>query len=154
MQKLNKAEKITIILTTHYMEEADYLCERVAIIDHGRILAMGTPAGLKNSMGGDVITLKVNDAAKMASLAKSVKGAAHIKLHDNSVSVAMANAGNKIPELLKLAERSGIAVESVDLHKPTLEDVFIRYTGEKIRDHEASAGDRFRERMRARLGRR
>jgi len=149
IMKLNKTYNITIILTTHYMEEADFLCGRVAIIDHGRILALGKPANLKDSMGGDVITLKVSDAAKMASLAKSMKGASKVKLHDNSVSVAMANAGSRIPGLLKGAEAAGIGVESVDLHKPTLEDVFIHFTGKTIRSQEANAGDRFRQRMRA-----
>jgi len=150
IEKLNKKEKVTIILTTHYMDEADYLCGRVAIIDHGKILSMDTPGNLKNSMGGDVVTLRVDNASKMASLAKSMKGAANVKQHDSSVSVAMANAGSRIPELLKSAERAGIRVDSVDLHKPTLEDVFIHFTGKHIRDQEAGAGDRFRERMRAR----
>ncbi len=150
IRKLNREYGITIILTTHYMEEADSLCDRVAIIDHGKILAIDTPGKLKESMGGDVITLKVKNSEKMASLAKKIKGAKKVKLHDGCVSVAIANAGSRIPELLKKAENAGIEVESIDLHKPTLEDVFIHYTGKGIREQEASASDRFREHMRAR----
>jgi ABC-2 type transport system ATP-binding protein len=146
--KLNKAYRITIILTTHYMEEADFLCQRVAIVDHGKILALDTPANLKNSMGGDVITLKVNNTAKMASLAKSMKGAANVKVHDSSVSVAMSHGDKRIPELFKLAESGKVVIESVDLHKPTLEDVFIHFTGKHIREQEANAGDRFRDHVR------
>jgi ABC-2 type transport system ATP-binding protein len=147
--KLNKAYRITIILTTHYMEEADFLCQRVAIVDHGKILALDTPGNLKNSMGGDVITLKVSDSEKMAKLMKPLKGAANIKVHDGSVSVALSHGSTKIPELFRLAENGGVTIESVDLHKPTLEDVFIHFTGKHIREQEANAGDRFRERARA-----
>jgi len=151
--RLNKNYRITIILTTHYMEEADFLCGRVAIVDHGKILTMGTPSELKDSMGGDVITLKTVDSAKMASLARSMKGMANIKQHDGSVSVAMANAGSRIPGLLKAAEKAGIAVESVDLHKPTLEDVFIHFTGKTIRDQDAGAAEKFKRHSAAWRGR-
>jgi ABC-2 type transport system ATP-binding protein len=149
IKRLNKAYGITIILTTHYMEEADYLCGRVAIIDNGKILALDEPDGLKDSLGGDVITLRVKDSAKMASVARSLKGATKVKVHDGSVSVAMANAGRRIPEILKKTEREGLEVESVDLHKPTLEDVFIHFTGKKIREEEAGAREAFRRRFRA-----
>jgi ABC-2 type transport system ATP-binding protein len=142
--KLNKAYKITIILTTHYMEEADFLCRRVAIVDHGKILALDTPSNLKNSMGGDVITLKVSNSGKMAKLMESMKGVANIKVHDGSVSVALSHGSTKIPELFKIAEKGGVSIESVDLHKPTLEDVFIHFTGKHIREQEASAADNFR----------
>ncbi len=150
IRKLNKAYDITVILTTHYMDEADFLCGRVAIVDHGKILELGTPESLKKSLGGDVVTLRVRDAARMASVAKSMKGARKVKVHDGSVSVALPDAGSRIPELLKRAEKRGIEVISVDLHRPTLEDVFIHFTGKTIREQEASAGDRFRERVRAR----
>ncbi len=150
---LNETYRITVILTTHYMEEADYLCGRVAIIDHGRILTLDTPANLKESIGGDVITLRVKDTAGMASIAQSLDGVMKVREHDGSVSIALANAGARIPELLKRAEASGIEVDSVDLHKPTLEDVFIHYTGATIRDQESGAMDRVRTRMRARMRR-
>ncbi len=146
IRKLNREYKITIILTTHYMEEADSLCNRVAIVDHGRILASGTTDKLKESLGGDVITLRVDNSAKMASLARKVKGVRKVKVRDGTVSVTMPNAGRNIPNILKCAEKSKIEVESVDIHKPTLEDVFIHFTGKSIREREASATDRFRER--------
>jgi len=149
IMKLNKSYKITIILTTHYMEEADFLCQRVAIIDHGKILSLDTPTNLKNSMGGDVITLKVSNSSKMEPLMRSLKGASHVKVHDGSVSVAMADAGRRIPDLLKAAEKAGINVESVDLHKPTREDVFIHFTGKTIRDQDAGAAERFKRHARA-----
>ena len=149
IKRLNREYKITIILTTHYMEEADFLCERVAIIDHGKILALDSPGNLKESLGGDVITLKVSNAPKMVKIAKSMRGVGVVKQHDGSVSISMKNAGSSIPGLLKKAERMDIRVESVDLHKPTLEDVFIHFTGKTIREQDVSAGERFRQRVRA-----
>ncbi|MFC1511761.1 ATP-binding cassette domain-containing protein [Candidatus Latescibacterota bacterium] len=153
IRSLNKTYHITIILTTHYMDEADFLCDRVAIIDHGRILTLDTPSYLKESLGGEVITLRVKDTTAMMSLVESMSGASNVKAYDGSVSVALANAGSRIPELLKRAEAAGIEVESVDLHKPTLEDVFIHFTGKTIREQESSTGDRMRMRMRARMRR-
>lgn len=150
IEKLNREYKITIILTTHYMEEADFLCGRVAIVDQGKILALDTPEKLKESMGGDVITLKANNGTGLASLAKKIKGVVKVKRHDHSVSISLANAGRRIPEIIKLAEKDGIEIESVDLHKPTLEDVFIHFTGKTIRAQEAGALDRMRMRMKAR----
>jgi len=147
--QLNQAYEITMILTTHYMEEADFLCGRVAIIDKGTILALDTPANLKGSLGGDVLTFRVKHPAKMVSLAESVPGARRVKRCDSSVSVPMADAGSRIPEILKMAEQDGIQVDSVDLHKPSLEDVFIHFTGKTIRDVEASTGDAFRQRVRS-----
>ena len=148
--RLNRTFKITIILTTHYMEEADFLCGRVAIIDRGRILALGTPANLKSSMGGDVISLKADDAKKMARVAMKIKGLSSRKIHDSTVSLTAKDGGSRIPEIIMAAEKAGIEIASVDLHKPTLEDVFIHFTGKTIRDQEASAGERFRERLRSR----
>ena len=94
------------------------------------------------------MSVKVKNSAGMVKIAKSMKGVGTVKQHDSSVSISMKNAGSSIPKLLKKAERSRISVESVDLHKPTLEDVFIHFTGKAIRDHEASAGDAFRQRVR------
>ena len=84
----------------------------------------------------------------MASVAKGLKGASHIKVHDHSLSISIANASTRIPQLLKLAEKSGVNVESVDLHKPTLEDVFIHFTGKTIRDREAGAYEKFKNHAR------
>jgi ABC-2 type transport system ATP-binding protein len=153
IMKLNRKYKITIILTTHYMEEADFLCKRIAIIDHGKILALDTPANLKDILGGDVITLNVSDAAKMARIAKSMKEVIKMKTHGKSISLSIDNGGKRIPSLLRMAEKGGISVESVDLHRPTLEDVFIHFTGKSIRAQEASPNERLKNHMRARMRR-
>ncbi|MHC1635038.1 MAG: ATP-binding cassette domain-containing protein [Candidatus Methanospirareceae archaeon] len=151
-----KEEEITIILTTHYMEEADYLCDRVAIIDYGKIIAIDTPERLKDKLGGDVISFEMEgvsdgfvDAVEHLSFVKSVKK------HDNNKLTLMVEHGEKgIPELIDIAHEKGMVVKSVSLHKPSLEDVFLHFTGKTIREEEASQRERSMEfaRMIARRG--
>jgi len=147
IKKLNK-EEVSIILTTHYMEEADYLCERVAIVDHGKIVALDTPQNLKDSLGGDVVSLELqnqNDASFEAEL-KGFEWLSGIDKHDGMLDLKVKNADKHIPEIFSVAEKRGVAVNSVHLRKPSLEDVFLRYTGKTIREQEASQADRHRER--------
>ncbi|MBI2971792.1 MAG: ATP-binding cassette domain-containing protein [Candidatus Aenigmarchaeota archaeon] len=145
-QKLNKQEKVTIVLTTHYMEEADYLCGRIAIIDKGKIIALDTPANLKNSMGGDIVMLETPDAEKLKGVLTPawIKG---MKLLDGTLSVTVSNGETAVPKILDIARLHGIAIRAVSLKKPNLEDVFIHYTGRTIREEEASAVDTMRLRM-------
>lgn len=147
IEKLNKTENLTIILTTHYMEEADYLCDRVAIIDHGKIIASDTPDNLKNVLGGDVLTLETPDPEGAKDLFKSeCTGGCHV--HDGKLSLSLRDGEKRIPEILRIAAKHGVVVDSVNLKKPTLEDVFIHFTGRTIREEEVSAADRMRLRMR------
>jgi ABC-2 type transport system ATP-binding protein len=148
--QLNKAEKITIILTTHYMEEADRLCGRVAIIDRGRIVTMGTPRELKNGIGGDVITINTQDQEGVRSRLAKEKWVKRIEKHNGTVTVNLLNAERHIAGMVKMLD--GITMGSISVHKPTLEDVFLHFTGRTIREEEASAKDGMR--MRHRLWRR
>lgn len=132
------------------MEEADRLCNRVAIIDHGKIIRLDTPSNLKNSIGGDVISIETPEQEKLSTLLRSYKYSKSVKLHDGVVTINIVNAGKRIADIVRLAERSKIKIDSITIHKPSLEDVFLYYTGKTIREQEASAGDMFRERMRAR----
>jgi ABC-2 type transport system ATP-binding protein len=143
IEKMNKTEKLTIILTTHYMEEADYLCDRVAIIDHGKIIASDTPENLKNTLGGDVLTLETPNPEGLKDLLKSeCPGGGHV--FDSKLSLSVRDGEKRIPEILRTAARYRITVSSVNLKKPTLEDVFIHFTGRTIREEEASTTDRMR----------
>jgi len=143
IEKMNRAEKLTIILTTHYMEEADYLCDRVAIIDHGKIIASDTPENLKNTLGGDVLTLETPNPEGLKDLLKSeCPGGGHV--FDSKLSLSVRDGEKRIPEILRTAARYRITVSSVNLKKPTLEDVFIHFTGRTIREEEASTTDRMR----------
>lgn len=146
IEKLNEEEKLTIILTTHYMEEADYLCDRIAIIDHGKIIALDTPENLKNLMGGDVLTLNTDDANKLNGILNFdwVKGK---KTFDGRINVTVVDGAAAIPKILGTASQNGVKIDSVKLERPTLEDVFIHFTGRTIREQEADASDRLRRMM-------
>ncbi|MGI0141713.1 MAG: ATP-binding cassette domain-containing protein [Candidatus Micrarchaeales archaeon] len=139
IKKLSTEKKVTIIITTHYMEEADMLCDRLAIIDHGKIVALDTPTNLKKKLGGDVVRLKIKnpDIAAIKRL-KYVKSA---KKEDGMVILTVNNAGSHLQEIFKKIGN----VESVESRSPTLNDVFMHFTGSEIRDQEGEGG--FFERM-------
>ncbi len=127
-------EKTTVVLTTHYMEEAEKVCDRVGIIDHGRIIALDTPQNLKDGLGGDLIFLKVAspDVEKLRRLS-FVK---QVVALDGHISLTVENAAILLPQILSMLE----GVQSVEVRVPTLNDVFLKYTGRKIREEEANAG--------------
>ena len=153
IKKLNK-EGVTIILTTHYMEEADYLCDRVAIIDHGKIIALDTPKNLKDILGGDVVTLEIKNKHKIEKLMNSLKKLKWIKTmkkHYTNLSLTMEKGEKRIPELISIANKNKINITSVNLHKPSLEDVFLYFTGKTIREKEATQNELNKERMRRRV---
>ncbi len=133
---LNKEHGITIILTTHYMEEADRLCHRIAIIDHGKIIALDSPANLKDGIGGDVVTITSSDPSAIVTVLNE-PWISRIEQHDGEVTINLQNAEQHIGSIVTLLNRNGIAIESISIHKPTLEDVFLSYTGKTIREEEA-----------------
>jgi len=127
----------TILLTTHYMEEADQLCDRVAIMDHGRILALDTPAGLKQSVGADtVVTVKTTgDAGQLAELlSREVAGVTRTRLTDGGLELHMQGGDRLVPRLVLAAERGGFDLVDLSIAEPTLETVFINLTGKELRD--------------------
>ena len=144
IKKLNKSEKITIILTTHYMEEADKLCNKIAIIDHGKIMALDSPQSLKGIVGGDVISVTTSDSKKISNELGKEKWINKIKVHDNAIDVNVAKAEEKLPRLLKIANNINAEISSITIHQPTLEDVFLHFTGKTIREEEATAKDAMR----------
>jgi ABC-2 type transport system ATP-binding protein len=127
----------TILLTTHYMEEADRLCQRVAIMDHGQILALDTPAALKQSIGADtVVTLKATgDASRLAeTLARDVDGVAFTRLVDGGVQLHVQGSDRLVPRVVTAAERGGFDLVDLSISEPSLETVFINLTGKELRD--------------------
>jgi len=143
IQKLNKKEKITILLTTHYMEEADTLCHRVGIIDQGKILVTDTSQNLKNAVGEDVITIHTEKSKGLSELLKKKKIGMPV-VHNSFLDVSLKSGDEKIPLIMRLADKHNIKVKSISLRKPTLEDVFLNYTGKTIREEEATSKDRMR----------
>jgi ABC-2 type transport system ATP-binding protein len=127
----------TILLTTHYMEEADQLCERVAIMDHGHILALDTPAALKQSIGADtVVTVKTTgDPARLADLLTSdVAGVARTRQVDGGLQLHMKGNDRLVPRIVVSAERGGFELVDVSISEPSLETVFINLTGKELRE--------------------
>jgi ABC-2 type transport system ATP-binding protein len=127
----------TIMLTTHYMEEADRLCDRVAIMDHGRILALDTPAELKQTIGADtVVTLKTTgDTERLARLlASDVEGVTRTRQVDGGLQLHVQGSDRLVPRIVMSAERGGFDLVDVSISEPSLETVFINLTGKELRD--------------------
>ncbi|RLI77469.1 ABC transporter ATP-binding protein [Archaeoglobales archaeon] len=131
--EMREREDVTIILTTHYIEEADKLCDRVAIIDKGRIIALDKPENLKKRVGEDVISLVVNDAKKLAMELELEEIHKIVRL-DDRLELSVYRGESTIPRIIEIAQKVGIEVKAVSLRKPTLEDVFIHLTGREIRE--------------------
>jgi ABC-2 type transport system ATP-binding protein len=148
IKKLNKERQVTIILTTHYMEEADYLCDRVAIIDFGKFVALGTPPALKDILGGDVVSMELDgDTTVLLDRFKNLDWIKTMKSHNGVLSLTMERGERRIPELITAANQAGVQVTCVHLHKPSLEDVFLHFTGRRIREEQASQAEWHRSRM-------
>jgi ABC-2 type transport system ATP-binding protein len=133
---LAKEKGITIILTTHYMDEADRLCNRIAIIDHGRIIAIDTPKNLKDGLGGDLVTIRSPDPAGVVAALKE-PWVVRTETHNDDVVVSLKNADQYISTIVTLLNEKRVPITSIAIHKPTLEDVFLSFTGKTIREQEA-----------------
>ncbi len=147
--KLNKEQGLTIILTTHYLEEADSLCNRIAIIDHGRIIKSGTPDALKRSLGGDIVRIGVERKKELVHLLKGRAFIKSVKESDEGLEISAKDGSKAIPMITKIADSKGIKISYATAKQPSLEDVFIHLTGRNIREEAAdneSAWKRFRGR--------
>jgi ABC-2 type transport system ATP-binding protein len=134
--ELNR-EGQTILLTTHYMEEADQLCDRVAIMDHGKILALDTPTELKQSVGADdIVTVKADgDRTALAEhLTGEIAEVTRTRVIDGGVELHVHGAKRLVPRVVNAAESGGFEVADLSVSKPSLEDVFINLTGKALRD--------------------
>ena len=127
----------TIVLTTHYMEEADELCDRLAIIDQGKMLALDTPADLKRSVGADtVVTVTAEgDLAALAAILRSkIDGATSASVEKGKIRLAVSGAGGVLPAVVGVSIDAGFVVRDLSLYEPSLEDVFIGLTGKELRE--------------------
>ena len=125
---------ITVILTTHYMDEADKLCDRLAIIDYGKIIVLGTPEELKKELGGDIIKLKANNL-NIESL-KRLNYIKNIAVSDGEVCLTVEDANKHVQDILSIVGK----VKSTEIRSPTLDDVFIHYTGRGMREDSPEGG--------------
>jgi ABC-2 type transport system ATP-binding protein len=133
----------TMLLTTHYMEEADRLCSRLAIVDNGRIVVDGAPAQLKRAVGSDTVVLQLEPSpgdGQLARVRQQLNGlvdADAVTPHPGGVSLAVPNAGSAIPALLRRLDGDGFHITSLQMRQPSLDDVFLKYTGRHIRQEAA-----------------
>jgi ABC-2 type transport system ATP-binding protein len=136
LQELNATGQ-TVVLTTHYMEEADQLCARVAIMDHGKILALDTPSNLKKSVGADtIVTVKVaSNGDKLAEALKNeLPGVVSTRVVENVVTAQVEGADRLVPRVVNIAETTQVEVIDLAVAEPTLETVFINLTGKELRE--------------------
>lgn len=148
IRNLNKQHQITVILTTHYMEEADSLCDRIAIIDHGKIIAQGTPPQLKSIIGGDIVTLETDEPQKLKELFEKEKWKKEINVVENAVVISVQDAERVIPKIIEMSHKKKMKIHAVNMKKPTLEDVFIHFTGRTIREERGDGKDAMRQNQR------
>ncbi len=190
VRRLRDQEGITVFMTTHYMDEADKLCDRIAIIDHGQIVALGTPGELKASIGGDLLLLEVDGrpapakpvapgngavfatdergspnhaeapaappspvAEEFAKFLRGLDGVTKVGTADDGRWMLVVTTGEKVaPKVLAAVSSKGLTVRSLAINRPSLDDVFLHYTGRALREDEGG-GDFFRQRMSLRRAR-
>jgi ABC-2 type transport system ATP-binding protein len=131
-----RAEGMTIFLTTHYLEEADALCDRIAIIDRGEVVTEGTPAELKREIAGDVVTIGVlGNAAKAAEILEGQPFISSMDVRDDDCLRLNVDAGETaMPQIMRTLDASGIVLSTIELHRPSLDDVFLAKTGRSLRE--------------------
>jgi ABC-2 type transport system ATP-binding protein len=134
IKRLAKDEEITMILTTHYMDEADLLCDRIAIIDYGKIVALDTPKNLKESLQEETITVQSREFNKLHERLKESGLADKITMSEKQLVLNVKNGNEVLPRVVEVATSAGIRIDSISLHEPNLGDVFLHYTGRAIRE--------------------
>jgi ABC-2 type transport system ATP-binding protein len=142
VRDLRRRRGATVFLTTHYLDEADALSDRILIIDRGRIVAADTADNLKAQVAGDLVDLEVTDRADVAEaagkLAALTDGRVEVEVDDRHIRGRVPRAGRAVPGLLRDLDRSSIDLDSIEVHRPTLDDVFLALTGRSLRDAEAA----------------
>lgn len=136
IEKLNKEQGLTILLTTHYLEEADHLSHRVAIINSGKIQIIGTPEALKNAIHGDAVILTFSSAGPevgaLTYALHELPGVRDVVWENDKLHLYVDNGGESVPAIVRLASEKGVGIKTLSLAHPTLDDVFLKYTGNSL----------------------
>jgi len=140
IKKLKEEYGMTIFMTTHYLEEADALCDRIAIIDHGKIIVVGSPSQLKESVGGDVITISIKEKDDVSEIIKNIENVKDVKMENGSYRIKAAYGEITAPLIIEALRKKGYTVVKLSVEKPSLNDVYLEYTGRSFRDMEESKG--------------
>jgi ABC-2 type transport system ATP-binding protein len=131
-------EGTTIFLTTHYLDEADALCDRIAIMDYGQVVALGTPDELKREVAGDVVTLGVGTAGNLAKAAELLGSEAYVRQVDEAdgkeLRLYVDEGATALPQIMRTLDGATIPINSIELHRPSLDDVFLTKTGRSLRE--------------------
>lgn len=145
LRKIHKEQNVTIVLTTHYLDEAEVLCNRVAIVDYGKLMALGTPADLKRKvMGGDVVEAEFADLPNGALEAlTAAKFALQVKKRESTLTMLVKSGAEAVPRIVELVNENGGKIRTITLREPTLDDVFLHFTGRSIREDTAITKKRF-----------
>jgi len=145
LRSLHKINDITIVLTTHYLEEAESMCDRIAVVDYGKVVALGTATELKReATGGDVVEAEVAALPNQALEAlKTSKFALDVKKRESTLTVLVRNGAEAVPKIVELVDANGGKIRSITLRAPTLDDVFLHYTGRSIREDTNITNKRF-----------
>ena len=138
IKMLKKEYGMTLFMTTHYLEEADALCDRIAIIDHGKIIVVGTPTELKDSLGGDIITVAIKKDVDITELVEKTNHVKEVKKENGSYRIKSENGEVTAPLIIEALRKEGHVVTRLSLTKPTLNEVYLQYTGKSMRDAEDS----------------
>jgi ABC-2 type transport system ATP-binding protein len=141
-------------MTTHYLEEADALCDRIAIIDHGKIVVVGSPEDLKHSLGGDLITLTIKENEDVTGLIQKVEHVKEVRKEDATYRIKAEFGEVTTPFIIEALRKKGYTVTKLTLTEPTLNEVYLEYTGRSLRDAEESREAVFAQRMTVRRARR
>jgi ABC-2 type transport system ATP-binding protein len=151
---LKKEHDMTVFLTTHYLEEADNLCDRIAIIDQGKIVKLDTPDALKESIGGDILTVSTKeDDHDISGVMSKIPRVKEVKKQDSTYRVKVENGEETAPLVLSTLMKEGITITKLSLTKPTLDEVYLEYTGKTMREEEGSKEGFFARRMTMRRAR-
>ena len=146
LETLNQDEGVTIFLTTQQMEEADRLCQRLSIIDHGEIVVSGSPVELKHQLGGDTITMSLADGDggvkdRSKRIVSGIQGVTKVLDIETGLAAYAKNAGALVPNIVRLFDENGIRLTSINVASASLDDVFLQHTGRRIRSEELSKVD-------------
>ena len=142
LERLRTSMNLTILITTHYMDEADNLCDRIAIVDHGKLVALNTPLGLKNSVpGSSVVEVHFNgDHPERKERLERLSGVTSVETHGTGAYRVMTSNGSQTTtELVEMAVRTGDPITALNVQNTTLDDVFVYYTGRQLRDEQVKA---------------
>lgn len=154
IKTLKEDYHMTLFMTTHYLEEADSICDRIAIIDHGHIIRIGSPEELKESIGGDVIVVGVKESeTDISSDIAQIKLVRDVKKKDNTYRIKVELGEEASPQITDLFRSKGLHVTKVSLSKPTLDEAYLEFTGRNLREEEVDKLTMFRQRVTMRRAR-